>query len=142
MNCQEFNNELQKMLDTGITQPAAELTSHMERCQSCSTRFAKVVLLLGEIAREKSIAPPFFLQSKIMEKVLKEGQRSLSIRPIHWYTAAASIAAGIMLGLIIGNTTYAGAGAVSASATSEITLQQASYSTPMDDYIFSTDTDK
>lgn len=136
MNCQEFNNELQKMLATEITQPVAEVASHMESCQSCSTRFAMVVQLLGEIAREKSVAPPFFLQSKIMEKVLKEGQQSLTIRPIHWYTAVASIAAGIMLGLMIGNTTYSGTGTLSATATSEITLQQASYSTPMDDYIF------
>lgn len=134
MSCQEFNVMLQELLEKGETKLVDNLTSHMEMCKACAAKYAKVQQLLGEIAREKAAVSPVYLQAKIMDRVLAIGKERVYIRPIHWYTAAASIAAGIMLGIIIGSTTYFANNNL--TATSDLTIQQASYSTPMDDFIF------
>jgi|GEM_PF-1629802 hypothetical protein len=136
MNCQEFSNELQKMLETGITLSSPKLTQHMESCSFCTKQYNRIVLLLSVINKEKNMTPPRSIKSKIMDTVISEGKHTIHIRPIHWYTAAASIAAGVMLGILIGSATYSSYLNVSATNSTEIALQQESYSTPMDDFIF------
>jgi len=143
MDCQKFNLELQKMLETASDAAAPELISHMSTCSKCQKAYEQVKLLLNAISTEKSSAPSFYLHGKIVERVMAEARATIQIRPIRWDTALVSLVAGVALGIMIGTASYISTtNSSDTSLTASISIQQETESSPLEDYIFTSDNDK
>ena len=142
MDCSRFNLELQKMLATASDAAAPELDAHMSTCPKCQKAYNRVKLLLRAVSAEQKSTPGFYLQSRIMDRVRAEVSNTLQIKPIRWQTAVASLAAGVMLGLIIGSVSYISSSLSDNSITSAITLQQDTDNSPIEEYFFTSDNDK
>ncbi|SDB89410.1 TMEM14 family protein [Williamwhitmania taraxaci] len=143
MDCYKFNLELQKMLTAASDAAAPEFTQHMNTCPKCHNAYAQVELLLAAISYEKKASPNFFLQGKVMDRILAEARATIHIRPIRWETAITSLVAGLALGIIIGTASYVSLSSQSENnLTSAISLMQDTESTTLEEYIFTTENDK
>lgn len=143
MDCQKFNLELQKMLETASDTAAPEFIAHTNTCSRCQMAYQRVKQLLSAISTEKESTPGFYLQGKIMDRIMAEAKATVKIRPIRWETAVTSLVAGIALGLMIGSVSYIStSNSAENSLTASIAVSQETEDTTLEEYIFTSENDK
>lgn len=102
MNCKEIENKLIFYLDKELpTIEQNEISKHLEKCKSCSTKLALIKSSFNFIEKEKDEELNPFITTQIMARIEAETKKTKSVfikilQPI-------SIAALLILAILIGN---------------------------------------
>lgn len=104
MTCRECIQHLDKFDGSKMQMLPKEVVKHLRTCESCSLAYLTIQAVDAYVASRVKEQPTPFLTAKVMNKVgQQQKSQSMQDRRIHKLLIAASVAATITLGIMVGN---------------------------------------
>ena len=112
MNCQSCQNELDAYREGKLPRDMiTQVESHLNACKTCAWIYRLQILAERVMDREKEIEPDPFLSTRIMARIEypeESGYKTSTLlkRVLKPVLGTASIAAAILLGIMLGNLSH------------------------------------
>lgn len=104
MTCKECIQHLDRF--NGSTSPmlSSQAAEHLSRCQSCAAAYRAMQAVDAYVDSQQKRQPSAFLAARVMAQVGKQPIRKpLHVSRVRPLMLAASVAATIVLGIVVGN---------------------------------------
>ncbi len=104
MTCKECIQHLDRFNGSTMQMHPNQVVEHLSSCQSCAAAYRAMQAVDAYVDSQQQMQPSTFLAARVMAQVAKQPIRKpLHVSRVRPLMLAASVAATIVLGIVVGN---------------------------------------